>query len=642
MRFQTRIIASASMALILTSGFLWAATEFIWQKRQVHFEVRLTEAKKSLWNKTVSAAIHNLKKQSLAITRDRSTIAAIEEGKIENLQESAKPTFNRLSSGQNKILDRIIILDKSQQIILTISDDSTPLLNHDIMVSALESQSLQSGFVRSKKGHYSVGVAFPLYSQGKLLGSVLFAQNVDVILSGLKDAFGSDIFITDLKGQLVHSTNKKLQARVNFSELVTQDVISNDVAFDERYYDIYGFHIQDLLKNIGSVFIASDVTQDYMTQRYEKLYFILAIIVISFVFVGGQSIFLSKQFKRLNLSVKNINLLANGDMSIDTDFKDKKDEIGELNRAILVFKENYLARQKLEIRQKDFIMEGQTRQMQIDELIARFRSNVQKLLCGVGNNIESMEGAANELLNLSDSASRQVSKVMSASDLTSKNVHTIASSAQQLSSSISDIGGQVAETTTIIGKAATVARSTSNNVNELAGAVQRIGDIIGLIQDIAENTNLLALNATIESARAGEMGRGFAVVASEVKELSTQTSKATDEISMQIMNIQSSTNETVTMIEDIAEIMEQVNEFATNIAQAVKQQDYATNEMSNNIQEAASGVEEVSENVSGVTNAVSNTTDSAHKVSQISHGVAEQTEQLKHVIDAFLEEVAAA
>ncbi|MFZ8360693.1 methyl-accepting chemotaxis protein, partial [Staphylococcus aureus] len=80
-------------------------------------------------------------------------------------------------------------------------------------------------------------------------------------------------------------------------------------------------------------------------------------------------------------------------------------------------------------------------------------------------------------------------------------------------------------------------------VQGLASSAEKIGEVVGLINQIAGQTNLLALNATIEAARAGEAGKGFAVVASEVKNLATQTSKATDEIGQQIGSVQTATQE---------------------------------------------------------------------------------------------------
>ncbi|WP_298967195.1 methyl-accepting chemotaxis protein, partial [uncultured Roseibium sp.] len=139
--------------------------------------------------------------------------------------------------------------------------------------------------------------------------------------------------------------------------------------------------------------------------------------------------------------------------------------------------------------------------------------------------------------------------------------------------SIQEIAQQVNRTMEIVDKATSSAQSTNHQVSGLAEAAQKIGDVVNLISDIAGQTNLLALNATIEAARAGEAGRGFAVVASEVKQLAEQTAKATEEISLQISGIQTSTNEAATAIDEIATTMEEVNSFTTNIASAVEEQD---------------------------------------------------------------------
>ena len=133
------------------------------------------------------------------------------------------------------------------------------------------------------------------------------------------------------------------------------------------------------------------------------------------------------------------------------------------------------------------------------------------------------------------------------------------------------------------------AEKTNDTVRSLSEAGQKIGDVVQLINDIASQTNLLALNATIEAARAGEAGKGFAVVASEVKNLATQTSKATDEIATQISGIQSATEESVSAISSINAVIEEINNIAASVASAVEEQGAATDEIARSVEQAAAG-----------------------------------------------------
>ncbi|MBL8644652.1 MAG: methyl-accepting chemotaxis protein, partial [Rhodospirillaceae bacterium] len=160
--------------------------------------------------------------------------------------------------------------------------------------------------------------------------------------------------------------------------------------------------------------------------------------------------------------------------------------------------------------------------------------------------------------------------------------------------------------------------------------------------DIAEQTNLLALNATIEAARAGEAGKGFAVVASEVKNLATQTSKATDEIGGQIAGVQSATKASVDAIERIFETIEKVNGIATTIASAVEEQGAATKEIARNIEQAASGTKEVSSNIAGVTQAAGETGQVSAQVLEAAKELARQSTTLRSEVDTFLVDIKAA
>ncbi|AXS39176.1 methyl-accepting chemotaxis protein [Breoghania sp. L-A4] len=281
------------------------------------------------------------------------------------------------------------------------------------------------------------------------------------------------------------------------------------------------------------------------------------------------------------------------------------------------------------------------KQDRIAERIVTFRGEVQTMLAGIGGAAELMRSTADVLSGVADSTQLRASDTAAISEQASSNVQTVASAAEELSASISEIARQVEQTTQIVNKATQGARASNQKVAGLADGANKIGEVIGLIQDIAEQTNLLALNATIEAARAGEMGKGFAVVAAEVKELATQTSKATEEIGAQVAAIQASTSDAVDAIGAITETMDEVNKYTAAIAAAVEQQGAATSDISRNVAEAADGTGQVAANVSGLQAAVGETTESAANVQTAASDVSKQAQALNTAVEAFLKDVAA-
>jgi methyl-accepting chemotaxis protein len=183
------------------------------------------------------------------------------------------------------------------------------------------------------------------------------------------------------------------------------------------------------------------------------------------------------------------------------------------------------------------------------------------------------------------------------------------------------------------------AAATNEDVGQLSQSADRIGTVIGLISDIAEQTNLLALNATIEAARAGEAGKGFAVVASEVKELATQTAKATEEIGQQIAGIQSSTTGTVESIQAITDSVDEIRELTTAIASAVEEQEAATQEIANSIGAASNGTGTAANKVASVSKSIEETANEANVVNSTADILTEQSEGLMSQVENFLTEV---
>jgi len=334
--------------------------------------------------------------------------------------------------------------------------------------------------------------------------------------------------------------------------------------------------------------------------------------------------------------------MADGDNDVEIQGLERKDEIGQIAGAMQVFKDNANERTKLMSQNDKEQEERAARQTRVDELISSFREVVQSVLQTVSVNTGQMETTAKSLSSIATQTTSQATSASAASEEASANVQAVAAASEELSASISEISRQIMQTKDVVDKASEATTETDARIASLADAAQKIGEVISLIQDIAEQTNLLALNATIEAARAGDAGKGFAVVASEVKELATQTAKATEAISEQITNIQNETEGSVEAIRGIAETMTEVSSATEAIAAAVEEQGASTSEIANNVQQAAAGSNEVSQNITGVSQAADESQKSADQVLAASQDVSSNAEKLQKVVDEFLNDVAAA
>lgn len=341
--------------------------------------------------------------------------------------------------------------------------------------------------------------------------------------------------------------------------------------------------------------------------------------------------------------IEAMRLLSQGDTSVEINGLERKDEIGQMAHATQVFKENAIEKQKLEAESEanERRLAEEKHQAQVrmaDDLEHSVKSVVETIAAAASQ----MQATAENMSGLATQSSEQSTIVASATEEASANVQTVAAASEELSSSIGEINRQVNQSRQVAEQAQSTTSRATDTVQNLSHMAQKVGDVVKLINDIAEQTNLLALNATIEAARAGEAGRGFAVVASEVKELASQTAKATDEIATQIGTMQTATDQSVDAITEIHGVIGQLGEAMISISAAVEQQNASTSEISRSAQEAATGTQDVATNISDVQHSITETGAASGQVLSAATGLQAQSKELDQKISSFLASIRAA
>jgi methyl-accepting chemotaxis protein len=375
------------------------------------------------------------------------------------------------------------------------------------------------------------------------------------------------------------------------------------------------------------------------TARFGMIVLFIAAVMASVLVTVVLSRTISGSITRLAASTIK---LADGDLTVQVEGSERKDEIGVLAGAIGVFRSNAIDKRRIEEEQRVLQQKASARQGAVEQHIAAFETQVRDALEALAAASVQMRGTSDGMSGTAEQTNDQVAAVVAASTEASSNVQTVAAASEELSASISEISRQVSNAASIAGRAVDEARQTDVTVQGLAEVVSGIRDVVKLISDIAGQTNLLALNATIEAARAGDSGRGFAVVASEVKSLATQTAKATGEISAQIGAVQNVTRDTVQAMKRIGGTISEVSSVATSIASAVEEQGAATKEITRSTQQAAARTQEVSDNISGVSEGAKTTGHAAQGVKSAAEALNQQTDRLRSQVDDFLAKIRAA
>ena len=378
---------------------------------------------------------------------------------------------------------------------------------------------------------------------------------------------------------------------------------------------------------------SEELAADAVTTLIQSVAILLLTLAMAIV---GFWIAVSRVSRPLNSITGAMVRIARGDAQVTVPYIARTDEVGDMARALQVFKENAAEARRLSEEGAEARRQKEARDAIRETLSRKFEANAASLAEALTRAAGGMETTARGMSDTAEKTTGQTVTVADAAEKASVNVQTVASAAEELSASIVEISRQVSKSSEIAGRAVDDARRTDATVQRLADMAQKVGEVVELIKSIADQTNLLALNATIEAARAGEAGKGFAVVASEVKSLAHQTAKATEDITEQVSQIQGATSEAVAAIRGIGEIIGEVSNIAVSLSAAIEEQGAATQEIARNVQQAASGTRHVTENILTVKEAAVTTGSAANQVLGAANELTKQAEQLGSAVTEFI------
>ncbi len=492
-----------------------------------------------------------------------------------------------------------------------------------------------------------------------------YIDRIDDRAAEFRDILTQTRFSSGLKAQIDGLLTEYLMHFKNYSEVRSteaEQVRALGTIYSEttKYFDT----MLKLSQGLTSAAL-KEVDSEVSTAITMQLTIIVSIILLTVIMSYLAIVTIVRPVQQLEGSLDEI---SQGNYEADVQGTEYNDELGRVSRVILGLRDSAAEREKMAQKAAEAEREKldreravhemeaeaerqrieserkstearEARTQKIEQTVSQFEGQVSSMLSELEASADGMRSTAGEMVDIAESTDRQATSVASASEEMDQNATTMASAIEEFAASIGEANQQVLNARNISEEAVDASRSGSEAISNLSVSSRQIEDVVKLISDIAEQTNLLALNATIEAARAGEAGKGFAVVASEVKSLANQTAQATEQITKQITNMQSLTNQAVSASDGVESTNTRLNEVMLGLSSAIEEQQAASNEISRSVQITSEGTRQVSAEIVNVSDGAEKSGHASTHVMSAAEELSSLSGQLKHEVDQFLAEV---
>ncbi len=292
--------------------------------------------------------------------------------------------------------------------------------------------------------------------------------------------------------------------------------------------------------------------------------------------------------------------LIKGELKVDIPFQERSNEIGAMASSLVVFRDAMTVKARMEreeeenrrklddersLREQEKTDASSRQVLALRAMVETVERETKTAVGGIVALMQDMTGVSREMSETAGRLSVDSEFVAEAADQTLNAMRQTSKTTAELAASIEQVAGQVQSTRTATLSSVSASKGANEAIHHVAELVDAIGGFAGVITEIALKTKLLALNAGVEAARSGEHGLGFAIIAREVKDLSDQTSKATESINDVIGRVKGTTALALSAVNDIVRSIEAVEKTSGEMAKAVDQQVAATRSIAANVTE---------------------------------------------------------